>query len=1168
LAAAIWIAAWVGYSATNEVANGEIWIVKLHGTVEIIRAGTTVGVFTQTTNQPPLSPGDRLRTGTNSSIALRLSDKSVVAFEASADIEIRPPDAPGSELVLNLWKGILYFFHRGGPGRTRINTRGGPAGIEGTEVVVEVDVVNNTERTKVFVIDGKVRFGFGPDPLPLTNGQAAVAEVGKAPVPAPSFIKNDVLQWCFYYPAVLDLADLPLTPAEKGILGESLAKYREGDLLAALERYPDAREPGSDAERVYYAALVLSVGQVAKAEAALSSLTAEASERHQRLAGALHQLIAAVKRETRPSTLDPQLSTEFLAASYYEQSRATGDDALKAALELAKRAATNSPEFSFARARVAELEFSFGRTDRAREALEVSIAKALRNPEALSLKGFLLAAQNKTGEAIELFDQAMAVDSALGNAWLGRGLCRIRRGDLLGGREDLLVAAALEPQRAVLRSYLGKAYAIAGDYPHAAKEIQLAKDLDLNDPTAWLYSALLNQEWNRINEAIRDLERSQELNENRSLYRSKLLLDQDRAVRSANLARLYADADLGDVAVWEAGRGVSADYANYSAHAFLASSYEVERRANLSNLRFETASFSEYLLANLLGPANGRLLAQPVTQLEYSGLFERNRLGLIANTEYFSRGAWHNSSAPYGTLNGSSYSLEAEYRTEPGERVNQDLEVLQLEAKFKQDLTPDDSIYLHVIDFRTEGGDIAQHFDEQDVSRTFRFEDEQTPTVLAGYHHQWSPQNHTLFLAGRFEDTGETSDPSSAVLTLDRGGGTVIGLFPVAVNHSYSSRVELYTMEVQQIAVAGRHSLIAGARGQWSDQEVEDRVADPTGTFRPLLGTNNPVSVQDEEVKCWSASLYAYDYVRLIDSLQVVGGLNYTHQAIPVNTSTAPVSSSREDQDRVSPKAGIIWSPWPSTSVRGSYTKSLTGSGLGQSVRLEPTQIAGLLQTYRAPVPFSLVGELDGADLETAELLWEGRFRDTYLSLGGQRLVAERDRQLGLFLSDENYLPPPDLGLITEQVRFREHALNFSAHQLIADEWSFGVRYRLAYAELKQNFPEYPDLGFAGVEDSSDLRGWLHTLRLSGLYRHRSGFFVSAEGTFFAQDREQDGNSVPGDRFWEVNLIAGYRLPRQRAEIAVGVLNLLDTDYRLDPINQHADQPRSRTFYARLLINF
>ena len=68
----------------------------------------------------------------------------------------------------------------------------------------------------------------------------------------------------------------------------------------------------------------------------------------------------------------------------------------------------------------------------------------------------------------------------------------------------------------------------------------------------------------------------------------------------------------------------------------------------------------------------------------------------------------------------------------------------------------------------------------------------------------------------------------------------------------------------------------------------------------------------------------------------------------------------------------------------------------------------------------------------------------------------------------------------------------------------------------------------------ADWRGWLHTVTLSGLYRHRSGIFARAEGVFFAQDREREGSSLAGDDFWQVNLIAGYRFPKQRAEVAIG----------------------------------
>ena len=104
---------------------------------------------------------------------------------------------------------------------------------------------------------------------------------------------------------------------------------------------------------------------------------------------------------------------------------------------------------------------------------------------------------------------------------MGRGLCRIRRGATEAGRGDLLVAAAVEPNRSVLRSYLGKAFALEGGDPRSWEELELAIGLDPLDPTGWLYRALLNQQHNRINAAIRDLERSRELNDHRALFRDK-----------------------------------------------------------------------------------------------------------------------------------------------------------------------------------------------------------------------------------------------------------------------------------------------------------------------------------------------------------------------------------------------------------------------------------------------------------------------------------------------------------------------------------------------------------------------------------------------------------------------------------------------------------------------
>src|SRR5262249_20892286 len=159
----------------------------------------------------------------------------------------------------------------------------------------------------------------------------------------------------------------------------------------------------------------------------------------------------------------------------------------------------------------------------------------------------------------ESFDQAIALDGGLANAWLGRGLIQIRQNHDREGRADLQVAATLEPQRSLLRSYLGKAWTRTRDPRHAERELDLARQLDPKDPTPWLYSALLEQRENHINDAVRDLEKSTDLNDNRSLYRSRLLLDQDRAVRSANLASIYRDARMTEVCVREASQAVSYD---------------------------------------------------------------------------------------------------------------------------------------------------------------------------------------------------------------------------------------------------------------------------------------------------------------------------------------------------------------------------------------------------------------------------------------------------------------------------------------------------------------------------------------------------------------------------------------------------------------------------------
>jgi Tfp pilus assembly protein PilF len=1165
----------IAEDATAGQIKNDIRIVEIQGKVEVTPVGALAWLPAHT-NQT-LHPFDRLRTGTDSRVAFRWSDQSVLQFNASTEIEVLPPDSADAQSGLHLIRGMISFFHRDEPGRIRVITRGAAAGVEGTEFVM---AVNETERTTVSVIDGKVNFGNEQATLLLTNGQQAFADVGNPPVRTAGFIANNILQWCFYYPAVLDLGDLALTQDEQAVLRESLDAYRTGDLLVALAKYPAARQTASDSERIYHAALLLSVGQIEETEILLSSLSnADSSGRSQHLAGAIRQLISAVKRQSNPPIPNPQLATEFLSQSYYEQSRAIPGVSLEAALKLAREAASNSPEFGFAWERVAELDFSFGHTQSALDALDKSLVLAPRNAQALALKGFLLAAQNETQEGIVWFDRALAVDSGLGNAWLGRGLCRIRRGDATGGREDLLVAAALEPQRAGLRNYLGKAYAHAGDYLRAFKELQLAEKLDPNDPTAWFYTALLDQQDNQINDAIRNLERSESLNDDRSVYRSQLLLDQDRAVRSANLAALYLDAGMDDLSVREASRAVNYDYANYSAHLFLANSYSQLVDPNEIALRYETAAENEYLLANLLSPAAAGPMTPALSQQEYSRLFERDRPGVLSDTEYLSRGAWNEAAAQYGTDGNFSYNLEEHYKTDPGQRANNDFQQRGLILTLKQQFTPKDGIYVQAVGYDADGGDLHQFYAPNMASPDYRFKETQDPTVVFGYHHEWNPGVHTLLLLGRINDTFSFTNPAQATFIAFRpelhpatmpGVTTLTGVDGIDMHQSLESQQTIYSGELQQIWQTPEHNTIVGSRLQYGDFETTNLQNLPSSFGSIFPNPPSPATRQEVKSHFNRVSFYGYHEWEILDPLQLFGGLTYDRMNYPANIQTAPISNEEQTANRLSPKAGLIWTPMKDTTIYFAYTRSLGGASVDQSYQLEPSQVAGFLQSFRSVIPESVAAESPGAEFETYGISFEQKFSTkTYLGLSGQ-ILNSLDRQVvGAFdaqFPESLYAVPSGL---RENLDYQEKTLQFTANQLLGREWSVGAEYGISRATLNNNFVDVPDgLRVANFVPRQQTEATLQQADLFAIYNHPSGFFLQGEALWNGQNNAGYTPSLPSDDFWQFNAFVGYRFLHRRAELRLGLLNIGGQDYNLNPLNLHQEYPHQRTFTIRLRFNF
>jgi tetratricopeptide (TPR) repeat protein len=402
---------------------------------------------------------DRLRTGEDSRAAVQFGDSSVLRIDELTEEEILPPQVASDKPTLNLKQGSAYFFSREKSREIRVQTPAANGAIRGTEFVVTVAENGSTNFT---ILDGEVEVSNSQGSVVVQSGERAEIQPTGQPAKAPVTNPMDSVQWCFYYPSVLDINDLALSPPEQDRLRESLSAYGQGDGLRALAEYPHGRVPASPGEKVYRAGLFLVAGQIRKAEELLHDVDEMAPGRQ-----SLSTLIAAVTLKEKTISPPPQTATDWVAESYYRQSKSD----LAGALQAAERAASLDANFGFAWTRVAESQFNLGRAPEAKEALEKGLKLAPRNPAAHALRGFLLSAENNLKDAKESFETAIALDSALGDGWLGRGLCLIKQGHVETGRRDLLIAVALEPNRAMFRRYLSENFNIVSAATSPPKKV-------------------------------------------------------------------------------------------------------------------------------------------------------------------------------------------------------------------------------------------------------------------------------------------------------------------------------------------------------------------------------------------------------------------------------------------------------------------------------------------------------------------------------------------------------------------------------------------------------------------------------------------------------------------------------------------------------------------------
>lgn len=1064
-------------AAILAVVQGEVWV---DGVVAVSGA--------------QLCPGAELVTGPESRAVVRFLPADAVF---SIDQQTRLRLAPAArESVVDLLRGAINTLFRR-PGELTIQTPVVNAAIKGTEYYVRVA---DDGATAVSVYEGRVAVNAraaaapnGADAVLLGAGERLLARPGMALAATGLRVEAaDELAWSLYYPP------LPTSPGPDGGLARAAALLAVG--------------------RVDRAAPLLQSPGLAGLPDALALRAVIALTQNDR-ASALSLAEAAV-------AASPASAAGRIALSYALQARLDLPAAL-AQLDACVAMPACAAAGEQVLARRVELALASGDVSGALDACDGEPHGGL----ALAC-GFATLAAGRSTRAAVLLERAVADLPGHPLARLGRGLTRIRRNDIAGGRADLEIAAALDPLQSIVRSYLGKAYfderrcrlrepaplcALVDDSPYALalQQFDLARRLDAEDPTPDLYAAIAHQANNRPVEALRSLRSSIAKNDNRAVYRSSLLLDQDEAARSASLARVYRDLGFDQLALVEGFKSAAVDPINFAAHRFLADAYSTLPR-------HEIARVSELLQSQLRQPLNASPLQPRLGETnlaivdgagpaslsfnEFTPAFLREGVSLKVDTV---NGSNHTSGQDIAvTALGPLASLSAAYfgYRSNGPRSNHDQEV-DLHDLFGQvRVAPSTTLIAEYRHLESERGDIGQYFDRTFDRPGLRQADE-VDLYRIGARHELGPGTdliaHYTTRLDRFDFVDDTVVELAPGFTMD---GSLDALLK---QHSK-------VLEVQYAWKPNRWSWLKTGAGSLNiDESLRTSIA---VTFPPIdINTVTPARTHHDNV-------YLYTGLTPMEALTITLGVSLDRYAGALARTTP-----------VNPKLGLTWRLAPATTLRAAGFRTLNRSLLdGQSI--EPTHVAGFNQFFEDSEAADVWRYGAGLDHVFSEKVFAGveaSRRDVEYPVQGftaPDAVLQESRDEGFYRGYLYWTPRPRWALRGE---------------LEYEDWT-------------------PDLTCAAERDFDELR----TLRARiGLgYYHPDGWSVSTSASHVDQDgrfvrASAQDCAAPGasaifveddDRFTLIDIALSYRLPWRLGIASLVARNLLDASFAYQDIDQRS----------------
>ncbi len=1095
-------------------------VVSIQGTVQVRMAGETR--WQPAKLNSTYCPGDTVRVLDKSRADVALINQPVLRLDQNTTLVLKGMKEEKTSVV-EMIKGAAHFFSRA-PKNLDVNTAFVNAGIEGTEFFVRVD----DDKTFISVFEGKVLASNEAGKLAITTGQAAVAERGKGPELRVVVKPRDAVQWTLYYPPVFYYrpADFQALPEmNQAMVKKSAEAYMKGDFTAAFQSIDGVPEKMRDARLfAYRASLLLAVGRVDEAKADIDkalSITPNSSD-----ALALQSVIAVTQNDKgkaldlarKAVDADPKSPSARIALSYAQQANFNLEGARASLQEAVKLA----PENALAWARLAEVWLMFGELNKALDAAQKAVSLNPNLSRTQTVLGFAYLTQVKTRQSKEAFQKAIELDQADPMPRLGLGLVKIREGGwprwepdflkmvdkgLVEGARELEIAASLDPDNSLIRSYLGKAYYEETRGKLAIDQFEMAKKLDPSDPTPYFYSAIQKQTTNRPVEALEDLQKAIELNDNREIYRSKLLLDADLAARAASQARIYNDLGFQQRALVEGWKSVNIDPADFSGHRFLADTYAALPR-------HEIARVSELLQSQLLQPINISPIQPHLAESnlfvisgggpsdlsfnEFNPMFNRNRMALQVNSIVGNHATFGEEVVGSGIYDNASFSIGQYHYKTNGFRENNDLKDSIYNAFLQYNLFPGTSIQGEYRYRDNKMGDLGLNFFPEDF-RLFYRERIEANTFRLGLRQDLTPGSTLL---GSFmyqdRDTSAHDNPLNSFVIFED--------FKLPEQRSISA-------EVQHLFRSKYINLISGI-GYFhiNAQEKLFQEFDPFAGIPPLVDTS-PQNVRH-------TNLYIYSYIKPIENLTFTVG---------ASGDLFHTDSNRVDsRSQFNPKFGVTWNPFPGTTLRGAFFRALKRTLITDQT-LEPTQVAGFNQFFD--------------DFNSTESWRYGVAVDQKFSksLYGGVEFSRRDLRIPFReqLFDEFF------NLIKDTVQ-RGDAREYLGRAYLF--WTPHPWLALSAEYQYERFRNDQPVAFLFSEVKT------HRVPLGVRFFHPSGLSAWLKATYFNQEGDFGfGGPVSGrDDFWVVDASISYRLPKRYGIISVGVANLFNKHFNYqdtDPRN-------------------